>query len=63
MINFSFQDTSKDLEVEKVMGSFREAHHIINKTSCFGVDYQPATPAPVQHHGKHCQHGSVFHLC
>jgi len=43
-------DTSKDLEVEKVMGSFREAHHIINKTSCFGVDYQPATPAPVQHH-------------
>jgi hypothetical protein len=38
--------------VEKVMGSFRQAHHIINKTSCFGVDYQPATPAPAQHHGK-----------
>jgi len=43
-------DTSQDFDVEKVMGSFRQAHHIINKTSCFGVDYQPATPAPSQHH-------------
>jgi len=41
-------DTSEDYDVEKVMGSFRQAHHIINKSSCFGVDYQPATPAPSQ---------------
>eukprot|EP00092_Neocalanus_flemingeri_P045976 GFUD01051600.1.p1 GENE.GFUD01051600.1~~GFUD01051600.1.p1 ORF type:complete len:1149 (+),score=268.67 GFUD01051600.1:65-3511(+) len=43
-------DTSQDFDVyTSVMGNFHKAHNIINNTSCFGVDYQPATPAPSQH--------------
>ena len=33
-----------------MLGPIEDAHRIINKTSCFGVDYQPPTPAPAQHH-------------
>ena len=36
--------------MERVLGPIEDAHKIINKTSCFGVDYQPPTPAPTQHH-------------
>ena len=36
--------------MERVLGPIEDAHRIINKTSCFGVDYQPPTPAPAQHH-------------
>ena len=36
--------------MERVLGPIEDAHKIINKTSCFGVDYQPPTPAPSQHH-------------
>jgi len=41
---------SQDFDVEKVMGAFTDAHNIINKHNVFGVDYQPATPAPAHQH-------------
>merc|ERR1719400_177025 len=42
--------TDGHTDVERVLGPIEDAHKIINKTSCFGVDYQPPTPAPAQHH-------------
>jgi len=42
--------TDGHTDVERVLGPIEDAHRIINKTSCFGVDYQPPTPAPAQQH-------------
>ena len=39
------------INAEKVLGKHKNAFSVINKSSCVGVDYQPPTPAPVQHIG------------
>jgi len=42
-------------DVERVFGSFHKAHqggliHNTYRDNCFGVDYQPPTPAPAREH-------------
>lgn len=44
------------INAEKVLGKHKNAFSVINKSSCVGVDYQPPTPAPVQHIGKNLAH-------
>lgn len=37
-------------QVAQVLGNFNNAQRIINsRNSCIGIDYQPPTPAPIQH--------------
>ena len=39
------------INAEKVLGNHKSAFNMLYKTSCVGVDYQPATPAPAQPQG------------
>jgi hypothetical protein len=41
------------LNADRVLGDHKNAISMISsKSSCVGVDYQPPTPAPAQHHGE-----------
>jgi hypothetical protein len=44
------QVQSDNSQVANVLGDYSNAQRIINsQSSCIGIDYQPPTPAPIQH--------------